>query len=252
MEQEIGSQIALLTIESLHGARIEDYSLAVANAWGLGRRGIDDGVLITIAPKDRTVRIEVGYGLELVISDQAAADVIRRMVPELAAGDSFTGIRKGSRTIAGAPARRRSPSTGSPAARSRGGPAASPQYPALYGFTGWLPGAGALLRVTLLSREGACPSRAPIQSVAPASGRQRGMDPARRQCAADALGRLNRLRGDRASSAQRASQRAFATLGRSPAMHCALRRLGVPAGGISRQLCPVNEAQKRRDGPAVL
>ena len=60
------------------------------------RRGIDDGLLITIAYEDRAIRIEVGHGLELVISDRAAADVIRQMAAEFAAGNSFAGIRMGS------------------------------------------------------------------------------------------------------------------------------------------------------------
>jgi uncharacterized protein len=75
---------------------MEDYSLTVANTWGLGRRGIDDGLLITIAFDDRSIRIEAGYGLELVISDEAAAEVIRRMGTEFSAGHLFAGIRAGS------------------------------------------------------------------------------------------------------------------------------------------------------------
>jgi uncharacterized protein len=100
VEKELGSQIALLTIESLHGERIEEYSLRVANAWGLGRSGIDDGVLITLAYEDRLLRIEVGYGLELVISEQAAADVLRGMIPQFRVAEFFGGIEHGSLEIA--------------------------------------------------------------------------------------------------------------------------------------------------------
>jgi uncharacterized protein len=96
LEREVGSQIALLTVKSSNGVAIEKYSLAVANAWGLGRRGVDDGLLITIAFNDRTMRIEVGYGLERIISDQAAEQVIRRMGAEFSAGNPFVGIRTGS------------------------------------------------------------------------------------------------------------------------------------------------------------
>jgi uncharacterized membrane protein YgcG len=99
VEREVGSQIALLTVESLNGVPIDDYSLTVANAWGLGRRGIDDGLLITIAFNDRKIRVEVGYGLELVISDQAAAEVIRRMGAEFSAGRPFAGIEAGSKEL---------------------------------------------------------------------------------------------------------------------------------------------------------
>jgi hypothetical protein len=96
VEREVGPQIALLTVHSLNGVPIEDYSLAVANAWGLGRRGIDDGLLITIAFDDRLMRIEVGYGLELVVSDQSAAEVVRAMGAELSAGHQFSAIRTAS------------------------------------------------------------------------------------------------------------------------------------------------------------
>jgi uncharacterized membrane protein YgcG len=96
VEQEVGSQMALLTVQSLNGVPIEDYSLTVANTWGLGRRGIDDGLLITVARDEHSMRIEVGYGLELVISDQAAAEVLRGMSDEFAAGNFFAGIRTGS------------------------------------------------------------------------------------------------------------------------------------------------------------
>ena len=96
VEREIGCQIVLLTIESLPAVRIEDYSLTVANTWALGRKGIDDGVLITLAVNDETVRIEVGTGLELVISDDAAAAMIRQMTPQFATGAVFQGLKLGS------------------------------------------------------------------------------------------------------------------------------------------------------------
>jgi uncharacterized protein len=96
VERGVGSQIALLTVQSLNGVPMDDYSLTVANTWGLGRRGIDDGLLITISFNDRSIRVEVGHGLELVISDQAAAEVIQRMGAEFSAGSWFAGIRAGS------------------------------------------------------------------------------------------------------------------------------------------------------------
>jgi len=96
LERETGAQMALLAVPSSSGVPIEKYSLTVANAWGLGRRGIDDGLLITVAFNDRTLRIEVGSGLESIISDQAAADVVRRMIAKFAAGSAFEGIRTGS------------------------------------------------------------------------------------------------------------------------------------------------------------
>ena len=100
LEQEVGSQVALLTIESLHGIRIEDYSLKVANTWALGRRDVDDGVLITMAVEDRMVRIEVGYGLESVISNETASQIIQQnMIPEFKKGEFFKGLEQGSQEI---------------------------------------------------------------------------------------------------------------------------------------------------------
>jgi uncharacterized protein len=96
LEQELGCQVALLTIQALPGVSIEEYSLAVANGWELGREGFDDGLLITLAHDDRMARIEVGYGLELVISDELAKQVIDRMTPAFGAGRFFGGIEQGS------------------------------------------------------------------------------------------------------------------------------------------------------------
>ena len=59
-EVETGTQVAVLTIPSLEGESLEEYSLRVAETWGLGREGIDDGVLVLVAHGDRKMRIEVG------------------------------------------------------------------------------------------------------------------------------------------------------------------------------------------------
>ena len=99
LEHDIGSQAAVLTLETLPGVRIEDYSLKVANVWALGRRGIDDGVLITVAVKDRALRIEVGLGLELVITDETAAGIVAHMATEFAGGNFFGGLDHASREI---------------------------------------------------------------------------------------------------------------------------------------------------------
>jgi uncharacterized membrane protein YgcG len=99
LETELGCQVALLTIPVLPGVSIEEYSLAVANGWALGRRGIDDGVLITVAHDNKSVRIEVGYGLEMVISDELARQVIDHMTPEFRAGRFFGGLKQGSTEI---------------------------------------------------------------------------------------------------------------------------------------------------------
>jgi hypothetical protein len=99
LERETGCQMALLTIQVLPDVSIEEYSLAVANGWALGRRGIDDGLLITLARDNKSVRIEVGYGLERVISDELAKEVIDRMTPQFRAGRFFGGLKEGSTEI---------------------------------------------------------------------------------------------------------------------------------------------------------
>jgi uncharacterized protein len=80
LEQEIGSQIAVLTIDSLGGQKIEEYSLQMTENLGLGRSTHNDGVLITISVKDRKVRVEVGTGLENIIKDEIAARIIKQEI----------------------------------------------------------------------------------------------------------------------------------------------------------------------------
>src|SRR5690606_26046697 len=62
-EAKKGSQIAVLIVPSTQPETIEQYSIRVVEAWKLGRKGIDDGVLLLVAKNDRTLRIETGYGL---------------------------------------------------------------------------------------------------------------------------------------------------------------------------------------------
>ena len=76
-ERESGQQFVLLTIPSLEGDPIEDFSIRVAERWKIGRKGKDDGLILIIAAQDRKMRIEVGYGLEGDVQDAFAAQVIR-------------------------------------------------------------------------------------------------------------------------------------------------------------------------------
>ena len=86
-ERRTGHQFALLTIETLNGEAIEAYSLRVAKSWGLGDRRRNDGVLVTVAVKDRQIRIEVGTGLEVAISDPAAQQILADIRPIMGRGD---------------------------------------------------------------------------------------------------------------------------------------------------------------------
>lgn len=93
LEAETGAQVAVLTIPSLEGDPIEDFSIRVVDTWELGREGIDDGVLILIARDDRRMRIEVGYGLEGALTDAQAGRIIDRlMAPRFREGDFEGGV----------------------------------------------------------------------------------------------------------------------------------------------------------------
>lgn len=95
-EAERGSQIVVLTIDSLEGEPLEDYSLRVATTWAIGREGVDDGVLFLIAKNDRKMRIEVGYGLEGAIPDITAGRILSDIVrPRFRQGDFASGIEAG-------------------------------------------------------------------------------------------------------------------------------------------------------------
>lgn len=95
-ENKKGSQIAVLLVPSTEPESIEQYSIRVAEKWKLGRKGVDDGVLLLIAKDDRTLRIEVGYGLEGVLTDIASKRIVSDIiVPHLKDGDFYQGITAG-------------------------------------------------------------------------------------------------------------------------------------------------------------
>jgi uncharacterized protein len=92
-EKRTQQQFALLTIESLEGDALEDFSIRVVEAWQLGKKGKDDGLLLLVVERDRKLRIEVGYGLEGDVTDAFSARVIRHVLtPALRAGQPAQGI----------------------------------------------------------------------------------------------------------------------------------------------------------------
>lgn len=96
LEARKGSQIAVLIVPTSRPEAIEQYSIRVAETWKLGRKGIDDGVLLLVAKEDRELRIEVGYGLEGVIPDAVAKRVISEIIiPYFKQGDFYGGIHAG-------------------------------------------------------------------------------------------------------------------------------------------------------------
>lgn len=95
------AEIAVVTVTSLEGMSVEEYAVKLFNAWGIGEKGKDNGVLFLIAPTERKARIEVGYGLEPIITDGRAGEIIREtVIPFFKAGDYDQGILQGSMRIA--------------------------------------------------------------------------------------------------------------------------------------------------------
>lgn len=95
-ERKTGHQLAVLTIPSLEGEVLESYSLKVARAWALGRKGVDDGILLLISRDDRKLRIEVGHGLEGSLPDALAGRIIAdEIAPRFKEGNYASGVDAG-------------------------------------------------------------------------------------------------------------------------------------------------------------
>lgn len=91
-----GSQIAVLMLPTTEPEDISQFGIRVAEAWKVGRKGVDDGVILVVAKDDRAVRIEVGYGLEGVIPDAIAKRIIEEdIVPRFRQGDFSGGVEAG-------------------------------------------------------------------------------------------------------------------------------------------------------------
>jgi uncharacterized protein len=95
-ERARGNQIVVLTVPTLGGKSVEDYAVRVFEEWKLGSLGKDNGVLILVVPQDRRVRLEVGYGLEGMLTDATASRIIRDlMTPRFREGNYDVGIEAG-------------------------------------------------------------------------------------------------------------------------------------------------------------
>ena len=95
-EARRGVQVAILMVPTTRPETIEQYSLRVVEQWKLGRNRVDDGALLIIAKDDRTLRIEVGYGLEGVLTDAASKRIISDdIVPRFKQGDFYGGVSAG-------------------------------------------------------------------------------------------------------------------------------------------------------------
>ncbi len=102
VEKETGAEIAVVTVKSLDGMSIEEYASRLFEKWGIGKKGKDNGVLFLTASDERKVRIEVGYGLEAVITDARAGRILdNEVLPAYKRGDYEAGIIAGINAIEG-------------------------------------------------------------------------------------------------------------------------------------------------------
>jgi uncharacterized protein len=95
-ENRTSNQIAILTVPTIDGESIEQYAVDVFEAWKLGQKDKDNGILIVVVPLDRRMRIEVGYGLEATLTDAMTGRIIQyAMTPKFKNGDYDGGITEG-------------------------------------------------------------------------------------------------------------------------------------------------------------
>jgi uncharacterized membrane protein YgcG len=99
-EAQTTNQLVIVTTPSLMGESIEAYGRRLGNGWGIGQRGRNNGVLLIVAPNDRQTRIEVGRGLEPILTNARAAEIIRQdIVPHFRESRWLAGIEGGIQSI---------------------------------------------------------------------------------------------------------------------------------------------------------
>lgn len=99
-EAKKGAQIAVLLLPTTQPETIEQFGIRVAEAWKLGRKGVDDGVLLLVAKEDRAMRIEVGYGLEGALNDATAKRIVAEIItPFFKRGEFYQGLDAGTAAI---------------------------------------------------------------------------------------------------------------------------------------------------------
>lgn len=100
LENRTTRQLVVVTLPSLQGYEIEDYGYQLGRAWGIGQKKLNNGVLFIIAPNERKVRIEVGYGLEPILTDALSNVILQeRVLPRFRRGDMEGGIVAGTDAI---------------------------------------------------------------------------------------------------------------------------------------------------------
>ena len=102
LDEQTGVQIVVLTVPSLEGEDLASYAIKVAEKWGIGHQGKDNGALLLVAYEERSLRIETGYGLEGSLTDAKCGLIIRNVIiPEFRNGDYSEGILKGVKNMGG-------------------------------------------------------------------------------------------------------------------------------------------------------
>ncbi len=100
LEKQTQRQFVVATVPSLEGYEISDYGYRLGRAWGIGDKQRNDGALLIVAPNERKVRIEVGYGLEGALTDGLSSVIIsQQIVPRFKAGDMPGGIEAGADAV---------------------------------------------------------------------------------------------------------------------------------------------------------
>lgn len=95
-EKESSDQIVVATVPSLNGMDVETYANRLYRAWAIGQKSENNGILLLVAPNERKVRIEVGYGLEGTMTDAMSSIIIQNaIIPEFRTGEYGTGVTKG-------------------------------------------------------------------------------------------------------------------------------------------------------------
>ena len=99
LEAATKDQLVVVTLASLGGRPIEEVSLELATRWGVGQADLDNGVLLLVAPNEKKVRIDVGYGLEGLVTDERAGTIIQAMLPKFRQGDLPGAILVGAEQL---------------------------------------------------------------------------------------------------------------------------------------------------------
>ncbi|HUO21512.1 MAG TPA: TPM domain-containing protein [Caulobacteraceae bacterium] len=107
LDQELGAleaktsrQVVVVTLASLQGYDIADYGYQLGRAWGVGQKGLDNGALLIVAPNEHQVRIEVGYGLEPILTDALSSQILQEaVIPKFRQGDIQGGVLDGAQAL---------------------------------------------------------------------------------------------------------------------------------------------------------